>query len=50
MTRCSGADPENMELGSANSIKYQIEPGGANLFLVKTYKGNQGARPGCAPL
>ena len=38
----SGADPENVEPGGANSNNYQTEPGGANLFFGLTYKGEQG--------
>ena len=38
----TGADPENVEPGGANSINYQTEPGGANLFFSLAYKGEQG--------
>ena len=40
--RCTGADPENVEPGGANSINYQTEQGGATLFFCLTYKGEQG--------
>ena len=42
------ADPDNIEPGDANSIKYQTKPGSAILFLCITYKGEQGARARCA--
>ena len=29
----TGADPENVEPGGANTINYQTEPKGANLFF-----------------
>ena len=38
----SGADPENVEPGGANSKNYQTEPGGADLFFGLAYKGEQG--------
>ena len=38
-----GADPENIEPGGANSIKYQTEPGAADYVLSTRYKGEQGA-------
>ena len=37
-----GADPENVEPGGANSINYQTEPGGVDLFFGLTYKSEQG--------
>ena len=45
----SGADLENVEPGGENSINYQTEPGGANVFFGLTYKGEQGACVACAP-
>ena len=38
----TGADPENVEPGGANSKNYQTEPGGADLFFGLAYKGEQG--------
>ena len=47
----SGADPENVEPGGANSKNYQTEPGGAYLCFGLTYKGEHGGRaPGAPPL
>ena len=36
--------------GGANSINYQTEPGGANLYFCFTYKGEPGAHAGFAHL
>ena len=36
------ADPENVKPGGVNSMNYQTEAGGANLFFGLTYKGEQG--------
>ena len=51
ITPYTGADPENVEPGGANSINYQTEPeGGANLFFGLIYKDEQGGRaPGAPP-
>ena len=51
-TTFSGADPENVEPGGANSINYQTEPegGGANSFFGLIYKDEQGACAGCVIL
>ena len=45
-----GADTDNIEHGGVNSISYQTEPGGANLFFVLHIRANRGRAPGTPPL
>ena len=49
-TRITGADPENVKPGGANSINYQTERGAWIYFLVLHIRANRGACAGCAPL
>ena len=46
----TGADPENVEPGGANSKNYRTEPGGANLLFGLIYKGEQGGVRRVRPL
>ena len=46
ISNLAGADPENVKPWGANSINYQTEPRGVNLFCYITYMGEHGgARP-----
>ena len=46
----SGADPENNEPGGAIVLNVSLNRGRKFIFVCLTYKGEQGARAGCAPL